>query len=88
MSKLPNLTQLKMDEKQLSFAKKIAEGLGYRQTAYSTTSSINGLHCLPDYDGHKSGCIVLTKEMGFLFVATLDDLCLHDLAEEEREQWS
>lgn len=86
MQNIGTLTQLAMTEKQLAFADKIADGLGYQgRTAYSTTSAINGLHCMKGRDSQKEGCIVLTQEMGFVFVSTLDDLGLHDLADEENE---
>jgi len=78
--KTPAITQIEMTEAQIEFAEKIAKRLGFTQTAYTSTSQLWGLYCLPDHARHKHGCIILTKELGFLFVSDLEDLQLHDLA--------
>ncbi len=80
----PKITQLEMTESDIDFADKIAKSLGFTQTAYTSTSQLWGLYCLPDHTKHKHGCIIKTKELGFLFVSDLEDLQLHDLAEMER----
>lgn len=82
----PNITQLEMSEDDIKFSEKIARRLGYLQTAYTSTSQLWGLYCLPDRPNHKHGCIIKTKELGFLFVANLEDLQLHDLYEQEKNQ--
>ncbi len=82
--KAPPITALEMTESEIEFAEKIAARLGFRQTAYTSTSGLWGLFCLPDNAHHKHGCVILTKEFGFLFVADLEDCQLHELAEEER----
>lgn len=78
------LTQVEFNERDFQLAEQIAKRLGYTQTAYTSTSALWGLFCLPDHAKHKHGCIIKTKEFGFLFVSTLEDLQLHDLAEKER----
>lgn len=80
----PSLTQVEMTEADIEFCERIAKRLGFTQTAYTSTSQLWGLYCLPDYAGHKHGCLIKTKELGILFVSDLEDLQLHDLAEEER----
>lgn len=61
-------------------AAKIADALGYQQTAYTSTSALIGLFCFgenPRYarpgqpvDG---GCIIKTRELGLLFVQSGED---------------
>jgi hypothetical protein len=80
----PPITALEMTETDIEFAEKIASGLGFTQTAYTSSSGLWGLFCLPDNATHKHGCIILTKQFGFLFVADLEDCQLHELAEEEK----
>lgn len=80
----PPLTQLEMSESDIDFAERIAARLGYTQTAYTSTSGLWGLFCLPDHAKHKHGCIIKTAQFGFMFIADLEDLQLHDLAREER----
>jgi hypothetical protein len=74
-----------MSEADIGFAEQIAKALGYSQTAYTSTSQLWGLYCLPDHAKHRHGCIIKTRELGFLFVADLEDLQLHALAEQERK---
>lgn len=73
-----------MTEADVVFAERIARRLGFTQTAYTSTSGLWGLFCLPDHAKHRHGCIIKTAEFGFLFVQDLEDLQLHDLAECER----
>jgi hypothetical protein len=70
----PPITQLEFDEKDFPIAEEIAKRLGYTQTAYTSTSALWGLFCLPDDASMKSGCIVKTKQFGFMFVQDLEDL--------------
>ena len=65
----PPITQIEMTDKDVEFAERIARRLGYVQTAYTSTSGLWGLFCLPDH----------AKEFRFLFVADPEDLQLHDL---------
>lgn len=80
----PTITQLEMTEADIEFAETIAANLGFKQTAYTSTSQLWGLFCLPDHARHKHGCIIKTTELGFLFISDLEDLQLHRLAEQER----
>jgi hypothetical protein len=54
-------------------AEKIAKSLGYTQTAYTSSSALIGLFCFKDGPEDKSGCIIKTKELGFLFVQDGED---------------
>lgn len=80
----PIIQQVEMSDADIELAEAIAKRLGFTQTAYTSTSGLWGLFCLPDHAGHREGCIIKTKEFGFLFVADLEDLKLHDLAKQER----
>lgn len=77
----PAINQVEMSDKDIELAEQIAKRLGYTQTAYTSTSGLWGLFCLPDSATHRHGCVIKTKEFGFMFVADLEDLQLHDLAE-------
>ncbi len=68
------ITQVEFEEKDFDIAERVAKQLGYTQTAYTSTSAMWGLFCLPDRATQKSGCIIKTKEFGFLFVQDLEDL--------------
>ena len=78
----PPITQVEMTDQDIAFAERIAARLGYTQAAYTSTSGLWGLFCLPDHGEHRHGCIIKTQEFGFLFVADLEDLQLHDLHEQ------
>jgi len=70
----PPITALEMTEAEIEFAERIGARLGFKQMAYTSTSGLWGMFCLPDHANHKHGCVILTKEFGFLFVADLEDL--------------
>jgi hypothetical protein len=72
------LTQLEFEEDDFAVAERIARRLGYTQTAYTSTSALWGLFCLADRASQREGCIIKTKELGLLFVQTLEDLHLYD----------
>jgi hypothetical protein len=62
-------------------AERLAELLGYAQTAYTTTSALWGLFCLgenpdrnPSHRPTRNGCIIHTRELGLLFVQDVEDL--------------
>lgn len=86
-TKPPPITPLEMTEDQIEFAEKIANRLGYTLYAYTSSSALWGLFCLPDRASHKCGCVILTKEFGFLFVQDLEDCKLHDLCDEEQKTY-
>lgn len=73
------LTQLEFAEEDFAKAEKVAKRLGYTQTAYTSTSALWGLFCLPDRASQRSGCIIKTRELGLLFVADLEDLHMGDV---------
>lgn len=72
----PQLTMLEFSDDDFAQAKHIASKLGYRQTAYTTSSALWGLFCLPDHAKHRRGCIIKTQELGLLFVQDAEDLLL------------
>lgn len=78
------LTMLEFKENDTATAQKLADKLGFTQTAYTSTSDIIGLFCLRDNPQNTtprnkglntkiSGCVIKTKEFGFMFVATDED---------------
>lgn len=74
------LTQLEFSECDHGRAKAIAIALGYEQFAYTSTSALCGLFCLPENPatarrGQRTtgGCIIKTRELGFLFVQDGED---------------
>jgi len=77
------LTQIEFSARDFDTAAEMAKRLGYTQTAYTSTSALIGLFCLADNARHRAGCIIKTRELGFLFVADLEDLKFHDLHERE-----
>ncbi len=83
MNIAPKITQLEFTESDFPIAEEIAARLGFTQTAYTSTSALWGLFCLPDGPNHRHGCIIKTAQFGFLFVADLEDMQMHDLAEKE-----
>lgn len=70
----PPLTQLPFEESDFKPAERMAKRLGFSQWAYTTSSALWGLFCLPDYQGQRKGCIVKTAEFGFLFVQCQSDI--------------
>lgn len=75
----PPINQIEMSEKDIETAEAIAKKLGYTQTAYTSTSAMWGLFCLSNNARQKSGCVIKTKEFGFLFIQDLEDLHIYDL---------
>ena len=74
-----SLTMVEMRDEDFDKAEKIAKRLGFRQTAYTSSSALWGLFCLRDRATQRQGCIVKTRELGFMFVQCLDDLNMEDL---------
>ena len=72
------ITQLEFKDNDFKNSESIAKQLGFKQTAYTSTSELIGLFCIIDGEqykrGKKSGCIIKSKELGFLFVQHLEDL--------------
>ena len=70
------ITQVEFEGLDSIEATSIARKLGYTQTVYTTSSALWGLFCLRDRSSQKAGCIIKTKEFGFLFVQDKEDLNL------------
>lgn len=83
----PQIDQIEMTEEDIEFAERIAERLGYEQTAYTSSSALWGLFCLNEnpatWRGNpqalRKGCIIKTEQFGFLFVMDLEDMQMGDL---------
>ena len=81
------LTQLEMNEAQLERAQTLARRLGFQDsTAYTSTSALVGLNCLPLRSGQHGAVIVQTAELGMLVIATLEDVDAYDLFLEEHAE--
>ena len=80
----PIIEQVEMTEAEIELCERAASRLGFTQTAYTSTSGLWGLFCLPDRAGQPEGCFIKTKQFGTLFVQDFEDLKLHDLAKLER----
>ncbi len=86
----PQITQLEMSEAEIELAEKAARRLGYEQTAYTSTSAIWGLFCLPENPAKRSGQVIRggvffkTAEFGIVFLQDLEDLHCNDLIVQER----
>ena len=74
----PPINQLEFNESDFPLAEKVAKRLGYTQTAYTSSSALWGLFCLPDRPSQHSGCIIKTKQFGLMFVQDLEDLHMED----------
>lgn len=88
------LTQLPFTPEDHDKSDRIAAALGYAQTAYTSTSALWGLFCLPENPatarpGERTtgGCIIKTRELGFLFVVDGEDVGLgYDWADVDDER--
>ena len=72
----PPLTQLEFTGDDFDVAEQIARRLGYTQTAYTSTSALWGLFCLRGRASQRAGCVIRTRELGWLFVQDVEDLNL------------
>lgn len=77
------LTQVEFDAADFELAERVARRLGFEQFAYTSTSALWGLFCLPENPVHakpgqatKGGCIIKTRELGLMFVQDGEDLHL------------
>lgn len=87
----PPITQLEFTSADFPIAERIAKHLGYEQTAYTSTSALWGLFCLPENprtarpgQATRGGCIIKTEQFGFLFVQDCEDLGLDRKGRRER----
>jgi hypothetical protein len=79
-SETQTLTQVEWTEDDHAKGERIARALGYEQFAYTSTSALWGLFCLPENPAYakpgqrtEGGCIIKTRELGFLFVQDGED---------------
>jgi hypothetical protein len=92
------LTQLEFDEEDFPIAEAMAKRLGYTQTAYTSSSALWGLFCLPDrawtLPHKRGGCIIKTLELGFLWVQDQEDIGferdsgVEAMSAEDGKQWA
>ena len=82
----PIIEQVEFTEADFDKAEELAARLGYQQTAYTSTSALWGLFCLPENPatmkrGERAdgGCIIKTKQFGLMFVQDLEDLHMEDI---------
>ncbi len=81
----PPITPVEMTEKDILLCEVAAARLGFTQTAYTSSSGLWGLFCLPDRAGQREGCFIKTAQFGIMFVQDLEDLKMHDLVERQRK---
>lgn len=77
----PKLTMMDFSEEDFDMAERIAKRLGFKQTAYTSSSALWGLFCLPDRPTQKKGCVIKTKEFGLMFVQDVEDMLMTDLVD-------
>lgn len=82
----PPITPLIMTYSDIALAERAALRLGYTQTAYTSSSGLWGLFCLPDSQEQMAGQFIKTEEFGLVFIQDLEDLKFHDLAELDKRQ--
>ena len=75
----PVIEQLEFSKQDCVTAGKIATRLGYSQQVYTSTSGLWGLFCLKSNQYRRGGCVIKTKQFGFMFVADLEDMNMYDL---------
>ena len=87
----PPIMQLEFQGSDFTIAERIARHLGYEQTAYTSTSALWGLFCLPENPAYakpgqatRGGVIIKTAQFGFLFVQDTEDLGLRKDGRRER----
>ncbi len=82
MNTPPPIIQLEMTESDTREAQKLAKTLGYEQTAYTSTSSLWGLFCLPENPERPEnkdkpihgGSIIKTEEFGLIFIQLAEEI--------------
>jgi hypothetical protein len=81
----PPITPLEMTAAEIELCERAAKRIGYLQTAYTSTSAMWGLFCLPENPATahgkrtEGGCFIKTKQFGILFVQDFEDLHLDKL---------
>lgn len=77
-TKAKPITVIGMTDAEIEIAEKVAAEKGYKQTAYTSSSDLVGLTCLPERTFPKcGGTVVKTREWGFVFMQDCEDLHLN-----------
>lgn len=77
----PKITMREFTPADFALAERVASRLGYKQTAYTSSSGCIGLFCINDRPTQKKGVIIASEEFGIMFVSDLEDLLMYDLDE-------
>ena len=93
ISGIKRIHSLLFEEEDFEKAEIFARELGYEQTVWTSHGVFNELACIADSedyeDGKRSGRIIKTAELGFVFVQTDEDLLgwrLDDFLKEKYER--
>ncbi len=93
ISGIKRIHSLLFEEEDFEKAEIFARELGYEQTVYTSHGVFNELACIADCedyeDGKRSGRIIKTAELGFVFIQTDEDLLgwqLNDFLKEKYER--
>lgn len=78
----PPITQLEFNQSDFRKAKAMADALGYEQQAYTSTSGLWGLFCLPENPERPEnkgkpihgGTIIKTAEFGLIFIQLAEEI--------------
>jgi len=77
----PPITPLEFEDSDFPKAERLAKALGYEQTAYTSSSALWGMFCLPENPATakqgqaiRGGCIIKTEQFGLLFVQDAEDI--------------
>jgi hypothetical protein len=79
MNTPPPITPIEFKESDFPEAERLAKELGYGQTAYTSTSALWGLFCLPENPANSEGpthggCIIKTAEFGLVFFQLAEEI--------------
>jgi hypothetical protein len=79
MNNPPPITPLEFTDQDFNKAEALAKALGYEKTAYTSTSALWGMFCLPENPEHsqgptRGGCIIKTQQFGLMFVQDTEDI--------------
>lgn len=72
---MANITMLEFStDEDFAKAKRICSAQGYRDSwAYTTSSDIPGMYCIPIRPGQPEKVVVKTREFGFVVMQVIED---------------